>query len=232
MESFVHPGPISVALFLVVVFSVLNFVLIAVDFTNRSDGDSGRRRTRRVALGVFATLGVFSAVVGSGLPATDPTVWVPALFLGCNALAVAFAFSAQGRKLALWLPWWALVAFQAFRLPLELVLHDWVEVGTIPPTMTWTGSNFDILTGFAAILVALFGSHSRRMVWAFAVLGSVLLANVARVAVMSSPLPFAWSVTPPLALALHLPYAWILPVCVGGALFGHLVLFRALHLRR
>jgi hypothetical protein len=38
-------------------------------------------------------------------------------------------------------------------------------------------------------------------------------------------------VTPPLLLALHLPYAWIGPVCVGGALAGHIVLTRAL-LRR
>lgn len=48
-----------------------------------------------------------------------------------------------------------------------------------------------------------------------------------RVAIMSSPLPFAWGPQPPpLLLALHLPYALIGPVCVGGALFGHVVLTR------
>jgi hypothetical protein len=45
---------------------------------------------------------------------------------------------------------------------------------------------------------------------------------------MSSPLPFAWGVKPPLQLALYLPYAWIVPICVDGALFGHIVLTRAL----
>jgi hypothetical protein len=55
-----------------------------------------------------------------------------------------------------------------------------------------------------------------------------LLLNVMRVAMMSSPLPFAWDVRPPLQLVSHLPYAWIAPVCVAGALAGHLVLTRAL----
>ena len=62
--------------------------------------------------------------------------------------------------------------------------------------------------------------------------GAVLLLNVIRVAVLSSPLPFGWKVKPPLLLALHLPYAWIGPVCVGGALLGHIVLTRALLHRR
>jgi hypothetical protein len=52
--------------------------------------------------------------------------------------------------------------------------------------------------------------------------------NVMRVVVLSSPLPFGWNVSPPLLLAFHLPYALIAPVCVGGALFGHIVLTRAL----
>ena len=32
----------------------------------------------------------------------------------------------------------------------------------------------------------------------------------------------------PLLLPAHLPYAWIVPVCVAGALTGHIVLTRAL----
>ena len=61
--------------------------------------------------------------------------------------------------------------------------------------------------------------------------GIVLLINVGRVVVLSSPLPFAWDVEPSLQLAFHVPFAWIVPICVGGAIFGHAVLTRAL-LRR
>jgi len=60
------------------------------------------------------------------------------------------------------------------------------------------------------------------------VVGLVLLANVMRVAVLSSPVSFGWPVTPKLELIYHLPYALIIPVCVGGALIGHIALTRAL----
>jgi hypothetical protein len=46
------------------------------------------------------------------------------------------------------------------------------------------------------------------------------------------PLPFAWGVQPPLQLVMYLPYALIGPVCVAGALAGHVILTRALLSRR
>jgi hypothetical protein len=48
------------------------------------------------------------------------------------------------------------------------------------------------------------------------------------IALLSSPVPFRAYDGQPLTLAFHLPYAWILPMCVSPALFGHLVLFRKL----
>jgi len=45
---------------------------------------------------------------------------------------------------------------------------------------------------------------------------------------MSAPLSFAWHVSPPLLLPFHFPYFFIVPVCVGGALAGHIILTRAL----
>jgi hypothetical protein len=57
------------------------------------------------------------------------------------------------------------------------------------------------------------------------------LANVVRVAVLSSPVSFGWPVEPKLRLIFHVPYALIIPVCIGGGLIGHIALTRAL-LRR
>jgi hypothetical protein len=54
------------------------------------------------------------------------------------------------------------------------------------------------------------------------------LLNVMRVALLSAPVPFGWHVEPPLLVALHLPYMYIGPVCVGGAIAGHVILTRAL----
>jgi hypothetical protein len=43
-----------------------------------------------------------------------------------------------------------LVGFQAFPLPLELLMHQAALEGTTPPQMTYTGSNFDIVSGATA----------------------------------------------------------------------------------
>jgi hypothetical protein len=108
------------------------------------------------------------------------------------------------------------------------VLHSWAGQGTIPTTMTWTGRNWDIISGIVALLACAVAGNNRRVAWVANVIGLVLLLNVMRVALLSSPVPFGWHVEPPLLLAFHLPYALIGPVCVSGALVGHIVLTRAL----
>ena len=81
-------------------------------------------------------------------------------------------------------------------------------------------------------MLAPFCRRSTLAAWTGNIIGFALLLNVARVAVLSSPVPFGWhDVSPKLEVAYHLPYALIIPVCVGGALVGHIALTRAL-LRR
>jgi len=143
-------------------------------------------------------------------------------------ISVGFGSSTVGGWLAAGVPITWLVAFQGFRLPLELILHAWAHQGTIPSTMTWTGQNWDIVSGGAALLAAPLARRHRVAAWCANVIGMALLLNVVRVAVLSSPISFGWQITPPLLLAFHLPYALILPVCIGGAAMGHVVLTRAL----
>ena len=143
---------------------------------------------------------------------------------GTVAAAVLLAFTPIGRRIAHQVPIAWLVLFQAFRLPLELVLHDWYLSGTIPKTMTWKGSNWDIVSGVLACLVFAFVDKRYWLAWLFHIIGIVLLLNVGRVALLSSPVPFGWDVEPKLELILHLPYAYIVPLCVGGAALGHAML--------
>lgn len=117
---------------------------------------------------------------------------------------------------------------QVFRIPLELLLHHWSSIGTIPVTMTWTGQNWDILSGIAAVIIFPIANRYRKAVWLFQAFGFVLLINLLRVVVMSSPLPFAWPLLNPLQLVMYFPYALIAPLFVSSTLFGHLVLFRKL----
>ena len=157
-----------------------------------------------------------------------PLSGLPFFFGAIFAVSIYLGLSGMGGRIAAALPLASLVGFQSFRLPLEIVLHRWATEGTIPTSMTWSGQNWDIISGVVALIAAPFANRHRGIAWLANIVGSLLLLNVIRVAVMSSPLPIAWPVSPPLLLALHLPYAWIGPVCVGGAMAGHIILTRAL----
>lgn len=189
----------------------------------------GRGRVFWTAMAVlFLWLGALTALVASGKMESLPFHGLPFFFAPILIVCGGAALSPFGARLAMNVPLAALVGFQSFRLPLELVLHDWAVQGTIPGTMTWTGQNWDIVSGLAALIAAPLAGRYPVAARVANVIGFALLINVMRVAIMSSPFPFGWGQQPPLLLALHLPYAFIGPVCVGGALFGHIVLTRAL----
>ncbi len=218
----------SVAAFVAILVLVLgSFLAIAV----RAAGtDATRRRTAgvRAVFAIAAIVAGFSALtLSERLPAL-PLAGMPFFFGPVAVLAVLLGLSRYGGDVARHVPLAWLVGFQAFRLPLELVLHAWAGQGTIPESMTWTGQNWDIVSGVVALVAAPFASRHRGVAWAANLIGAVLLLNVMRVAILSAPVPFGWGVQPPLVLFLHFPYALIGPVCVGGAMVGHFWLTRAL----
>jgi hypothetical protein len=217
----------SLVFFLVVAISVLAAIIAAIWFSLKNLNYS--KDTAIKAIGaVLVWIALSSGMVVSGFIEESPMPRVMIFFALSNAAAIALCFSSIGKALAISIPIWVLVLFQAFRLPLELVLHSWALQGTIPDAMTWTGYNFDIIAGIAALICAPLSKKSLDVAWLANVIGFILLLNVARVATFSSPLPFAWKVDPPLQLALHFPYSLIVTVCVAGALAGHIILTRAL----
>jgi hypothetical protein len=189
----------------------------------------GRGRVFAITLAVFSVwMAALILLVASGRMTSLPFNGIPVFFGSILVICVGTALSPFGARLASGVPLAALVGFQVFRLPLELVLHAWAAQGTIPETMTWTGQNWDIISGITALVCAPLVGRFPAAARIANIVGLALLMNVMRVAIMSSPFPFGWGQQPPLLLALHLPYAFIGPVCVGGALFGHIVLTRAL----
>jgi hypothetical protein len=225
---FTPADPISVGAFVVLVLVLLVAIVWGGRVAAGRTGQSRRTWTLRLVVSLSAWVALTSGIVLSGALEGDPLPGVPLFFALVLLGAVTFALSRFGRLFASGVPIAGLVAFQSFRLPLELVLHAWAQQGTIPQTMTWTGQNWDIAAGILAIVMAPLARRSRRAALAFNVVGLMLLLNVLRVVVMSSPLPFAWDVEPPLQLVAHMPYALIGPVLVASALAGHIVLFRAL----
>lgn len=134
-----------------------------------------------------------------------------------------------------WVERWSLaglVAFQAFRLPLELIMHEAAREGVMPPQMTFTGRNWDILTGLLAVPLAYLlarGKVSPGLVWLWNALGLGLLVNVVTVAILSVPGPFRHFMDEPANVWIaHAPFIWLPTVLVPFALAGHLLVARKL----
>jgi hypothetical protein len=153
------------------------------------------------------------------------------LVLAVFILAGALAFSRLGARLSKWLPLWVLVAVQGFRLPLELAMHAMYERGVMPVQMSYSGRNFDIVTGVTAIAVALLvwsERAGRRVVAVWNVVGLALLANVVTVAILGTPRFQYFGPEHLNVWVTHPPFVWLPAVMVLAALAGHLVIFRAL----
>ena len=189
------------------------------------------RDAARAAAAVAAWLGATGAVIASGVLVGDGPFPRPVPFLLVQGLTVvAVALSPLGARLGR-LPLGALLGFQAFRLPLEIVLHAWATARVIPVQMSWSGENLDVVSGGVGLVAAAIGALRplpRPLAWLMNTLGFVLLLNVMRIAVRSVPGPLRAYPGEPLLLPFSLPTGWIVPVCVMGALLGHLVTFRAL----
>ena len=195
------------------------------------------RTTLRLGAAVALWLGYAAWLAQSGLLARTDLLPPPMLLLLVPLLALcgALAWSPLGTRLAQHtpLPW--LVGLHIFRLPLELVMHQAAREHVMPEQMTFTGANFDILSGASALLLTAAlalrpGSGLRRWVWAFNVLGSLLLALVVGVAVASLP-SFHLFGSDPARLntwVLSFPYVWLPAGLVAAALSGQLLLWRRL----
>lgn len=154
------------------------------------------------------------------------------LILPALLLTAVVCLSSRGRG---WVRDWSLsgmVAFQAFRLPLELIMHEAAREGVMPPQMTFTGRNWDILTGLLAVPLAYLlarGQASAGWVWLWNALGMGLLVNVVGVAVLSVPGPFRYFMNQPANVWIgHAPFVWLPTVLVPLALAGHLLVGRKL----
>ena len=222
-----------------ILFTALTLVVVCADIALVGAVAPKGKRRLWAALGLGAAalwMGSHGAIATSGILEGQGLPPPPLVFFFVNAgVALLVAFSALGRQLAS-APLWALILLQNFRLPLEMLLHALYEAGVLPVQITWSGYNFDVLTGASAIVVAALIAWGRAPRWlalVWNVMGFGLLLVVVTIAVTSAPTPFRqFTNEPPVLLPFVLPYNWIVGVHVWTALVGHLVIFRALFTQR
>jgi hypothetical protein len=201
----------------------------------RRAGETSARAWRAAAWMLLASatwMGITWEVAWFGVlrrwDATPP----PFLLLAATLclIGLRLSFSTVGRRLAEHVPLWTLVGVQAFRYPLELAMHRMYERGIMPEQMSYSGRNFDIVTGVTAILVAgllLTGRAGRKTALAWNIVGMALLLNIVGIAILSTP-RFAYFGGDRLNVWItYPPFVWLPAVLVVAALAGHLVIFRA-----
>jgi hypothetical protein len=233
--SYPYSSP-AVAAFIVIPAILAALFLCAVIFSwRRSGADNGATSRAALVAGLvtFAWMAITWFAARSGVLREWDRRPPPfaLLVLGIVGLSALIAFGRAGRCLARFVPLWALVAVQAFRLPLELAMHAMSERGIMPGVMSYSGRNFDIVTGASAVVVALLtasGVAGRKLVLVWNVAGLLLLTNVVIVAILATPAIRYFGDQQLNVWVTYPPFVWLPAVLVLAALAGHLVIFRAL----
>lgn len=191
----------------------------------------------RTGLGLGAWLALTGALAGSGVLAdfqSFPPRLMPLFGVGM-LLTVTLVVSRFGKRLAESLPLALIVGYQGFRIAVEIMLHRAYSEGVIGVQMTWSGLNFDVVTGLTGLALGLWlwrrGEDRpvpRGLSWAWNVLGFGLLVTIVSIAIMSFPGPLARFDGPANTWVTTVPFVWLPTVMVTAALFGHLLLARRL----
>lgn len=195
---------------------------------------SGESLKKGLLLRVFiiAWMGIPAvlAIRGTFLDFSSTPPQLMRVILPMFLLILAFSFSPFGKRASEKLPATLLVGTQVFRLPLELVLYALGARAILPVEMTFSGYNFDLLTGLLALPLWLMlhrKTASRTLLLLWNCLGLALLLTIVSVAVLAFPAPFGWFQPPNLLVAFY-PWVWLPTFLVPIALVSHLLLFRKL----
>lgn len=207
--------------------------VIAVRKSGVSESDSAKFHWSGIAvLIVAAWLGVSTLLAESGVLREFDRRPPPFLLLafGFTLATAALAFSPVGTRLVQGVGIGWLIGFQAFRIPVELWLHRLYQEGVVPVQMTYSGRNFDIISGILGLALGLWAMKRqppRWAIWVFNIVGLALLVNIVTVAILSAPTPLRQFFNEPAnTFVAYWPYVWLPAFLVQAAWFGHLLVFR------
>jgi len=224
--------------FVIIAAFILVWASLALRRASAACGDPPdvtRRLSRRFDLAAAAWVALGLILAASGVLGRFELMPPPLVFLlaAIIVLGLGLARSEAGDRLARGVPLASLVGLQAFRLPLELLMHRAYAEGLMPEQMSYSGLNFDIVTGITAMALAVWmrvGHPPRSVVMAWNILGLALLATIVTIAVLSTPVFAAFGSEPERlnTFVTRAPYVLLPTVMVLAAWAGHLVIFKAL----
>ncbi len=170
-------------------------------------------RLYRRVLFALAGWGVFASVLAlSGFLSnfdTFPPRMVIVIGIPLVTL-IAVTFSKTARELLPHVPAVSLVKYQVFRVFVEILLWMAFIQNLIPQQMSFEGRNFDVFSGLLAVVVTLWFSTNRRVIFWYNVVSLGLLINIVSIAVLSLPTPFrVFMNEPSSAIAATFPFVWL-----------------------
>jgi hypothetical protein len=193
---------------------------------------SGARAAGMAALAIAAWVAATGLVAASGvLERFDARPPPLALFMGAILVGAIWLGTSRRVTPLLDLPMAALVGFHAFRLPLELVLHQAATEGIAPEALTFTGLNYDIVTGSSALILAPLlarGVVGRRVVIVWNAIGIACLVAITGIAIATAPFVAALGTGETNEWVARVPYVWLPAVMVVAAIAGHVLVLRKL----
>lgn len=195
-----------------------------------------RRRVMVLTIGVTLWMGLSALAALSGFLARFDMMPPPMLMMLVSVfvMSAVIGLSPFGRAVATEVPLLVLIGLQSFRLPLELVMHHAADRAIMPVQLSFSGYNFDIVTGVGAVLlVGLMKSKApvaTWTLWAWNLWGLWCLLVIAMIAVATSPVVRAFGDEPRNlnTWVLFFPYVWLPVVLVIIAISGHLIITRKL----
>ncbi len=184
----------------------------------------------RIVLAVMIALGVVHWILATRGVYTNTTTFPPPQGLLLAPAVVALVITLimpAGRRWLASLDPLALVMLQVMREPVEVTLHQAYISGLVPQGMTYSGHNFDILSGISAAFMAAWmiskspPGRAVQIAWNLGCL--VLLFIVVITAVLSIPSSIQrLNFDHPNVLVTSAPYVLLPAVIVPAALWAHM----------
>lgn len=189
-----------------------------------------------ITLTAFILLTIPVVLAGTGIlrvldTTPPPSMLLPPYILGISAL---IGFSKFGKSLSTSNSIIAFACLSAFRFPLEMLMHHAADVGIMTQLFSYSGYNYDIITGILAtiilILVLMKKTPPRALIWTWNIVGILCLVAIFALAIMSSPVVHAFGESPDVlnTWVLYFPYVWLPTFLVIIAMLSHICVTRAL----
>ena len=197
------------------------------------------KRITTASLVLFAWLGIQFALSESGfyLPLDMPPRIPLLMILPLMLFIVTFLRKHKNNPLLLTLPIYVPIAYQSFRLIIELMFHQTYEAGILPVNVTFEGANYDILIGITAIPMGIYAyrkSASKRLLLIWNYLGIAVVAFAAFTFISSFYFPSVWGAgTKHISLEFNqFPYLILPTFFMPSAIFMHILSIIQLNKKR